>query len=89
LLTGVVVMKQVNIHEAKTTLSQLIAEAERGEEVVIARNGVPVVRLVPVTTAMRCEYGAWRRLPGWENFQYDASVFAPVTDQEMADEGWP
>jgi prevent-host-death family protein len=39
-------MKQVNIHEAKTRLSQLVADVENGEEVVIARAGKPVVRLV-------------------------------------------
>ena len=39
-------MKQVNIHEAKTTLSQLLVDVENGEEVVIARAGQPVARLV-------------------------------------------
>ena len=39
-------MKQVNIHEAKTRLSQLVADVENGEEVVIARAGKPVVRLI-------------------------------------------
>jgi antitoxin (DNA-binding transcriptional repressor) of toxin-antitoxin stability system len=39
-------MKQVNIHEAKTRLSQLVADVENGEEVVIARAGKPVARLV-------------------------------------------
>jgi prevent-host-death family protein len=39
---------QVNVGEAKTRLSQLLALAEAGEEVEIARDGVPVVRLVPV-----------------------------------------
>ncbi len=34
--------------EAKTHLSQLVDAAERGEEVVIARNGLPVARIVPV-----------------------------------------
>jgi prevent-host-death family protein len=38
----------MNVQEAKTRLSQLLAEAERGEDVVIARDGTPVVRLVPV-----------------------------------------
>ena len=38
----------VNVQEAKTRLSQLLAAAERGEEVVIARGGRPVARLVPV-----------------------------------------
>lgn len=37
-----------NIHEAKTNLSSLIAKAEAGEDVVIARAGKPVVKLVPV-----------------------------------------
>ena len=41
-------MTHVNVQEAKTRLSQLLAAAERGEEVVIARGGRPVVRLVPV-----------------------------------------
>jgi prevent-host-death family protein len=39
---------QVNIHEAKTRLSQLIEQVEAGGEVVIARAGAPVVRLVAV-----------------------------------------
>lgn len=38
----------VNIHHAKTHLSKLIEQAENGEEVIIARNGKPVVKLVPV-----------------------------------------
>ena len=36
---------QVTIHDAKTQLSRLIAAAERGEEVIIARRDKPVVRL--------------------------------------------
>lgn len=36
-----------NIHDAKTRLSKLIEQAERGEEVIIARAGKPVARLVP------------------------------------------
>jgi prevent-host-death family protein len=39
-------MKQVNVHEAKTRLSQLLAEVEAGEEIVIARAGKPVARIV-------------------------------------------
>ncbi len=42
-------MAQVGMHEAKTTLSALVARAEAGEDIVIARNGTPAVRLVPVT----------------------------------------
>ena len=39
---------RVNVGQAKTELSKLLARAEAGEEVEIARNGVPVVRLVRV-----------------------------------------
>ena len=38
---------QMNVAEAKAKLSELVAAAERGEEVVIARGGRPAVRLVP------------------------------------------
>jgi prevent-host-death family protein len=43
-------MRKVNIHEAKTTLSQLIEAAENGEDVLIARAGRPVARLTRVRT---------------------------------------
>jgi prevent-host-death family protein len=38
----------INIHEAKTQLSALVARAEAGEEIVISRANKPAVRLVPV-----------------------------------------
>lgn len=41
-------MHTVNMHEAKTRLSALVKEALNGEEVVIAKSGKPLVRLVPV-----------------------------------------
>jgi prevent-host-death family protein len=44
---------EVNIHDAKTNLSRLIAAAEQGEEVVIARNGSPAVKLVRVVPATK------------------------------------
>jgi prevent-host-death family protein len=39
---------RVNVGKAKTNLSRLLARAEAGEEVEIARDGVPVARLVPI-----------------------------------------
>lgn len=53
---------QVGMHEAKTKLSQLVERAEAGEEIVIARNGTPVARLVPVaaTASLAALRGAWR-----------------------------
>jgi prevent-host-death family protein len=54
-------MKQVNMHEAKTHLSRLVDEAAAGEEVVIAKAGRPLVKLVPYV-AERTP----RRPGGWE-----------------------
>jgi prevent-host-death family protein len=48
---------QMNVADAKARLSELIAAAERGEEVIIARAGQPVVRLVP-TQARGLRLGA-------------------------------
>jgi len=39
-------MELVNIHQAKTHLSQLLQDVEQGQDVVIARSGVPIARLV-------------------------------------------
>ncbi len=53
--------RAVNVHQAKTHLSRLLNRVERGEEIIIAKNGVPLARLVPMET------GPIRRTPGgWE-----------------------
>jgi prevent-host-death family protein len=46
-------MRQVNIHEAKTQLTRLLEEVERGERIVIARAGEPVAVLAPYKAATR------------------------------------
>lgn len=51
---------QVGVHEAKTTLSRLLTRVEAGEEIVIARSGRPVARLIPVENT-----GAQRRPGTW------------------------
>jgi prevent-host-death family protein len=81
-------MKTVNVHEAKTALSQLLADVERGEDIVIARNGVPVARLTAIRPAIRREPGLWRGYPGWERYVFDPSILAPMADKELEDEGW-
>ena len=58
----------VNVHEAKTQLSQLLARVERGEEVTIARAGKPVARLVGVKPTEKRRLGAMAGqwvLPDW------------------------
>lgn len=47
-------MTKVNVHEAKTHLSKLLEKALNGEEVVIAKAGKPLVRLVPVREREDC-----------------------------------
>ena len=49
---------KVNVHEAKTNLSKLLARVEKGEEVIIAKAGEPVARLVSI------EKQTARRIPG-------------------------
>lgn len=46
-------MKTANIGEAKAHFSELVKQAESGEEIQIMRNGVPVVRLVPEKNAKK------------------------------------
>lgn len=44
-------MRVINIHEAKTTLSKLIARVQRGDEILIGKAGHPVARLSPYDAA--------------------------------------
>lgn len=54
------VTRIVNTHEAKSRLSELIREAEEGVEVIVARNGQPVARIVPWRPARPLRTpGAW------------------------------
>lgn len=67
-------MKQVNIHQAKTQLSQLLADVENGEEVVIARAGKPIARLV-AETAKPSTYrkgGDWAGKVKWDQAAWEA-----------------
>ena len=49
----------MNVYEARGQFSKLLDEAEAGEEIVIARNGKPVVKLVPIEPPKRA-LGRWR-----------------------------
>jgi len=53
-------MEPVNILDARNNLSQLVTAAGNGEEVVIAKRGTPVVRLIPVAPPERSAAGAAR-----------------------------
>jgi len=76
-------MPVVNVHEAKTQLSRLIEQVLKGEEVVIARNGVPAVKLVQLDHAASAK--PWRE-PGQLAGQFveiDPDWWKP--DDELAD----
>lgn len=74
-------MSRYTVHQAKTHLSRLIAEALEGQEVVIARAEVPVVRLTPMTPAPRRQFGAMKG-----QIALDPSFFDPLPGEEL--EGW-
>ena len=63
-------MTKVNVHEAKTNLSKLIEKAKNGEEVVIAKNGVPEVRLVPVDSP-KTDWWGMDEGKGWVADDFD------------------
>ena len=47
------VMDQINLFDAKSSLSSLVARAVAGEEIIIAKHGKPMVKLVPVSSGGR------------------------------------
>ncbi len=71
-------MATVTIHQAKTSLSKLIARAQAGEEIVIARGRVPVVRLEPLTARPGRKFGAMRG-----KARTDESFFEPRPEDEL------
>ena len=73
--------RQVNVHEAKTKLSQLLAEVEGGWEIILARNGKPVARLVPFAAASEKKRFRLGTLKGqiWMSPDFDA----PLSDEEL------
>jgi prevent-host-death family protein len=66
-------MTQVNVYEAKTRLSELIRQALSGEEVIIARDGTPVVRLVPLRPSTSVKTGFLKGKARWSD-DFDAPV---------------
>lgn len=71
--------KPVNIAEAKSHLSDLVSRAEAGEEIIIARSGKPVAKLVPIKPKRREPGIAKGLLP-----DLGPEDFAPMTGEELA-----
>ena len=71
-------MTTVNVHEAKSQLSRLLAQVEAGEEVIIARNGKPVAQLVACKPKGRPQFGAMKGL-----ISIDERFFEPLPEEEL------
>jgi len=67
------------MHEAKTTLSQLVEQVESGEDIVLARAGTPVARIVPFQRSARRTLGQWK---GQVRMSDDFD--APLPESELA-----
>ena len=66
--------KTVNIHDAKTQLSRLIARVERGERIVIARAGKPVAELRPAGKVKKRSKPLDDPLLRVEEYSYDGPI---------------
>lgn len=69
----------VNLYEAKTQLSSLVEEAAAGKEIIIAKNGKPMAKLVPIRERALRKPG---RLKGkiWMSDDFDAPLPQDVID---------
>ncbi len=72
-------MPFVNVHQAKTQLSRLLVQVENGEEIVVARNGTPVARLVRFHPGGKPRFGSWKG-----RVVLDDSFFEPLPEAELS-----
>ncbi|MFY9657041.1 MAG: type II toxin-antitoxin system Phd/YefM family antitoxin [Methylocystis sp.] len=72
-------METVTIHTAKTTLSQLLARVEAGEEIVLARGKEPIAKLVPFRSKTKGRhFGAYKG-----SVSVGPEFFEPLPEQEL------
>ena len=71
--------KTFNLHEAKTHLSRLVDRAHAGEEIIVAKAGVPYAKLVPIDPPKKEP-----RPFGGLNFELPDSFFEPMSEEELA-----
>lgn len=69
-------MKTVNIHEAKTHLSKLLARVQAGEEIIISKSGKPYAKLVPISPPRA-------RQPGITKGAVTEAFFEPLPESEL------
>ena len=68
----------INVHEAKTHLSQLLERVRAGEEIILAKAGKPYARLVPLAAMPE------PRRPGRLKGRVTAAFFEPLPEEELA-----
>ena len=66
----------INVHQAKTQLSELLKRAHEGEEIVLAKAGKPYARLVPLEKP-------GSRIPGIAKGRVDKAFFEPLPESEL------
>ncbi len=69
--------RTVNIHDAKTHLSRLLEDVVAGQEIILARNGKPLARLVPFREDTDREMG-------FVAYHVPESFFEPLPEEELA-----
>lgn len=69
-------MRSVNLHEAKTHLSELVGAAAAGEEIIIAKAGKPLARLVPLEKPEP-------RQPGLATGRVTEAFFEPLPEESL------
>ncbi|OQX09214.1 MAG: prevent-host-death family protein [Desulfobulbaceae bacterium A2] len=69
-------MESVNVHEAKTHFSKLLARVHAGEEIIIAKAGQPYAKLVPVQAPQQ-------RRPGIASGRVTEQFFEPLPEDEL------
>ena len=69
-------MKTINVHEAKTQFSKLLARVHNGEEIIISKAGVPWAKLTPYTENKK-------RIPGIAPGEVTEAFFEPLPESEL------
>jgi prevent-host-death family protein len=73
-------MQTVNIHDAKTNFSKLVDQAAAGEEIIIAKAGTPMARLVPLQKQKRkIQFGLMKG-----QIEIKQGFYDPMTEEEIA-----
>jgi prevent-host-death family protein len=77
-------MEMINVHQAKTHFASLMQRALNGEEIIVAKHGKPLIRLVPVNTSKR-QARQFGRHP--QTLEPDAQqrALSPLTEDELGD----